>query len=61
MLFRSAELLERNDLHPVLTSLGIPDEFISQDTQKAQRAACKIDKDGIAQTIENIFSKSFGE
>lgn len=56
-----AELLERNDLHPVLTSLGIPDEFIGQDTQKAQRAACKIDKDGIAQTIENIFSKSFGE
>ena len=56
-----AELLERNNLHPVLTSLGIPDEFISQDTQKAQRAACKIDKDGIAQTIENIFSKSFGE
>ena len=56
-----AELLERNNLHPVLTSLGIPDEFISQDTQKAQRAACNIDKDGIAGTIENIFSKSFGE
>ncbi len=56
-----AEVLEKNNLHPALHCLGIPDEFISQDTQKAQRAACRIDKDGIAGTIENIFSKSFGE
>lgn len=52
-----AELLERNGLHTQLTGLGIPDRFIGQDTQKAQRAACKIDKDGIAETVENIFSK----
>ena len=51
------ELLARHNLHPVITGLGIPDNFIEQDTQKAQRAACKIDEVGIAQTVENIFSK----
>ncbi|MBQ9184954.1 MAG: 1-deoxy-D-xylulose-5-phosphate synthase [Bacteroidales bacterium] len=52
-----AELLEREQIKTALYGLGVPDEFIAQDTQKAQRAGCGIDKQGILQKIERIFFK----
>ena len=56
-----AELMESNDIHTPLHGLGIPDQFIEQDTQKAQRAFCGIDSEGITNTIENIFQKMVAE
>lgn len=56
-----AELMESNDIHTPLHGLGVPDQFIEQDTQKAQRAFCGIDSEGITNTIENIFQKMVGE
>lgn len=52
-----AEFLEREHLQTRLHGLGVPDEFVVQDTQKAQRSVYKIDKDGIAEKVENIFFK----
>ena len=41
-----------------LQGLGIPDEFIVQDKQASQRAACGLDAEGIAgkavKMIENV-------
>ena len=37
-----------------ISGLGIPDEFIPQDSQSAQRAACGIDADGIFREIERV-------
>ena len=46
--------------HSLLVSgLGIPDTFIPQDRQDAQRAACGIDADGIFREIERMATKLF--
>lgn len=55
------ELLAEKGLSVPVKGLGIPDRFIAQDSQAAQRAECGIDKDGIARCIAEIFEKSFGE
>lgn len=52
-----AEILAGGKYGTTLTSLGIPDRFIEQDTQKSQRAECAIDTDGITATAKIIFSK----
>lgn len=56
-----AELFSSRGIRAALRGLGIPDEFIFQDTQSAQRAGCGIDRAGIALAASEIFSKSFGE
>lgn len=56
-----AEFVEKEHIKTEIYPLGIPDEFITQDTQRAQRALCGIDADGIAAKVQNIFQKSFGE
>ena len=40
-----------------IAGLGIPDEFIVQDSQSAQRAACGIDEAGIFREIERSMAK----
>lgn len=56
-----AELLATNNITTSLSSLGVDDEFVEQDTQKGQRAKYGIDAAGIAEKAMNIFfQKSFG-
>ena len=37
--------------------LGIPDRFIAQDTQKAQRKECGLDKDSILEKVRALMQK----
>jgi 1-deoxy-D-xylulose-5-phosphate synthase len=41
-----------------LHGLGVPDRFITQDSQPSQRAACSLDCEGILGELERIFKKS---
>ncbi len=41
-----------------LHGLGVPDRFITQDSQPSQRAACSLDCKGILGELERIFKKS---
>ena len=36
---------------------GIPDRFITQDTQAAERAECGLDREGILQNLRNLVEK----
>ena len=36
---------------PLIKGAGIPDRFIGQDTQKAQRAECGLDMDSILDLV----------
>ena len=40
--------------HPIIKALGIPDRFIGQDTQAAQRADCGLDAGGIFDCLEEM-------
>ena len=40
-----------------LASAGIPDKFIAQDTQAAERAECNLDRDGILHLLHNLVEK----
>lgn len=44
-----AEYMASNGHELVLDGIGIPDEYIGQDTQSAQRAYCGLDRRGIAE------------
>ena len=37
--------------------MGIPDRFIAQDTQKAQRAECGLDKESILEKVRDLMQK----
>ena len=39
---------------PLIKGLGIPDRFIPQDTQAAQRAECCLDTDGIYELLRDV-------
>ena len=39
---------------PVIKGVGIPDHFISQDTQKAQRASCGMDEESLWELFTEI-------
>ena len=39
---------------PIIRALGIPDRFIGQDTQAAQRADCGLDTDSISDCLEEM-------
>ena len=43
--------------HFRIRGLGIPDEFIPQDRQEAQRSACGLDTDGILRELEALAAK----
>ena len=47
-----SEYMAPLDHAPAVRGLGIPDKFIAQDRQDAQRDACGIDTDGIFREIE---------
>ena len=53
-----AEYLASEGIAIPVQGLGIPDEFIVQDKQASQRAACGLDAEGIAgkavKMIENV-------
>ena len=53
-----AEYLASEGIVMPVHGLGIPDEFIIQDKQASQRAACGLDAEGIAgkavKMIENV-------
>lgn len=55
------ELLADKGVKTAVKGIGIPDRFIAQDSQAAQRAECGIDSDGIARAVADFFEKSFGE
>ena len=40
---------------PLIKGVGIPDRFIGQDTQKAQRASCGLDEDSILDLVTDMF------
>ncbi|MCQ2155129.1 MAG: 1-deoxy-D-xylulose-5-phosphate synthase [Bacteroidales bacterium] len=46
-----AEIIASSGVRTALVPLGIPDEFIHQDTQAQQRSECGIDKDKIFQKV----------
>ena len=39
---------------PVIKGVGIPDSFIPQDTQKAQRASCGMDEESLFILLEEL-------
>ncbi len=49
------EFLASRDLGTKVRGLGIPDYFIAQGRQSAQRAACGLDKNGITAAINALF------
>ena len=51
------EYMAANGYSPRISGLGIPDAFIPQDSQDAQRAACGIDAEGIFREIERTATK----
>lgn len=55
------ELLASKGVCCKVKGLGVPDKFITQDSQSSQRAACGIDRKGIASAASQFFQKSFGE
>ena len=52
-----SEYMAAHDHAVRLHGLGIPDEFIVQDRQDAQRAACGLDRDGILRGILTLKEK----
>jgi Deoxyxylulose-5-phosphate synthase len=50
-----AEGFARRGIKTDLRGLGAPDEFIAQATQKSQRAACRLDAEGIFKEIMECF------
>ncbi len=42
---------------PIIKGIGIPDKFIEQDTQKAERAECGLDTDSILTLLELMMKK----
>ena len=49
-----AEYMATRGHKPVLRGHGIPDTFIVQDTQNAERAACGLDADSIFEAISAL-------
>ena len=39
---------------PIVKGVGIPDCFIPQDTQKAQRASCGMDEESLFELLEEM-------
>ncbi len=39
---------------PVIHGVGIPDAFIHQDTQKAQRALCGLDTESLTRLLKTL-------
>ena len=39
---------------PKITGLGIPDEFIEQDTQAGQKRYCSLDADSIFEKLKSL-------
>ena len=39
---------------PVIKGVGIPDRYIPQDTQKAQRASCGMDEESLYELLEEM-------
>ena len=42
---------------PIVKGLGIPDQFIAQDTQKAQWAECCLDTESIYGILVDVMKK----
>lgn len=53
-----SEYLAEHGFKGRFLSFGIPDEFIMQDTQRAQRKECGLDMESILGILENEFKKS---
>ncbi|MBR5661685.1 MAG: 1-deoxy-D-xylulose-5-phosphate synthase [Bacteroidales bacterium] len=52
-----SEYVASRGLDILVKGAGIPDHFISQDSQASQRAACGLDTDSIQASLENLFSE----
>jgi len=52
-----AEYLSSEGSNIRLAGAGIPDRFIVQDTQKAERAECNLDRDGILGLLRKLIEK----
>ncbi len=52
-----SEYVASRGLEIIVKGAGVPDEFIPQDTQAAQRACCGLDTDSIRTTLAGIFNE----
>ncbi len=52
------EYFASRNRRPSIRGFGIPDMFISHDTQSEQRRSCSLDKDNLYSEISKLFKKS---